>query len=140
MDKKIIIGAVVIVLLGIAYYLLSPLFIVKTANDIPPAGNSVLSGALVPSAHDVSGSVSVIGENGQRTLRFENLDTINGPDLFIYLATDTTAADFVNLGEIKATQGNVNYEIPAGIDLTKYKFVLIWCRQFRVLFSYAELE
>jgi len=46
-------------------------------------------------------------------------------------------SDFVNLGRIRATEGNVNYEIPEGTDLTKYKNVLIWCRAFSVLFSYA---
>ncbi|MSS74010.1 hypothetical protein EXS72_00005, partial [Candidatus Pacearchaeota archaeon] len=67
---------------------------------------------------EVSGSVKVIGlPNEKRVLRFENLDTSNGPDLYIYLATDTSADDFVDLGKIKATRGNVNYEIPVGIDL-----------------------
>lgn len=141
MNKKIIITILAIItLIAIAYYLLSPLFIVKTADDITPSGNAISSGVLVSSAHEVSGSVSVIGGGGQRILRFENLDTVNGPDLFIYLATDTTAGDFVNLGEIKATKGNVNYAIPAGTDLNKYDTVLIWCRAFRVLFSYAKLE
>ena len=95
----------------------------------------------MPSAHEVSGSVKLIREAGRGDyLRFENFETVNGPDLFIYLATDTTASDFINLCKIKATKGNVNYAIPAGTDLAKYDTVLIWCRAFRVLFSYAELN
>ena len=70
----------------------------------------------------------------------ENFETINGPDLFIYLSKDLTNKDFVNLGEIKATKGNVNYEVNSSIDTTQYKNVLVWCRAFGVLFSYAELK
>ncbi|MEK6893972.1 MAG: DM13 domain-containing protein [Nanoarchaeota archaeon] len=154
MRKKILMIVIVILLL-VAYYLISPLFIVKEVNDelpminyamdslgnmnIQPV-NKLLSSNLVASAHDVSGRVAVYDNIGQRTLRFENLNTVNGPDLFIYLATDTTAKDFVNLGEVKATKGNVNYDIPIGLDLEKYDTVLIWCRAFRTLFSYAELN
>ena len=151
MKGKIVIGVVVLILLGIAYYLISPLFIFKEANESLPVvvGNGsvgvngvVLSSAvLVPSAHEVSGSVKMWGlPNEKRILRFEDLDTVNGPDLYIYLATDTSASDFVDLGKIKATRGNINYDIPAGTDLQKYDNVLIWCKQFKVLFSYGELS
>ena len=146
MDKKIIIGIVVIVLLGLAYYLISSIFIVKEINeDLPPldtgAREIYAQGNFVPSAHDVVGIVKLLRESGRGDyLRFEDFETVNGPDLYIYLATDTTADDFVSLGKIKATKGNVNYAIPAGTDLAKYDTVLVWCKQFRVLFSYADLE
>mgnify|MGYP001598961011 CR=1 FL=1 len=142
MNKKIVI-VLVIFLIGIAYYLLSPLFIVKEVyDDLPSEENLeyILSAKLVPSAHDVSGKIAVYDIDGKRTLRFEDFDTVNGPDLFIYLATDITASDFISLGEIKATKGNVNYEIPVGTDLNKYDTVLVWCKAFKVLFSYGELK
>ncbi|MBM3232010.1 DM13 domain-containing protein [Candidatus Pacearchaeota archaeon] len=152
--KRPLILGLVIVILIIAYYLISPLFIVKEANDDLPevsygmmeAGvkvepvQKILSASLLPYAHDVSGTVSVYDSMGQKTLRFEDFETINSPDLFIYLATDATADEFVNLGEIRATKGNVNYEIPLDVDLEKYDTVLVWCRAFRTLFSYAELK
>ncbi len=100
----------------------------------------ILSAQMIPSAHDVKGDIHVYQADGQRTLRFEDFETVNGPDLFIYLATDITAEDSISLGEIKATKGNVNYEIPPGIDLEKYDTVLVWCRAFKVLFSYGELK
>ncbi len=75
----------------------------------------------------------------QKIVRFENLKTINGPDLRIYLSADLGADDYVDLGEIRATEGNVNYTVPAGTDISKYKNLLIWCRAFSVLFSYAQL-
>jgi hypothetical protein len=50
------------------------------------------------------------------------------------------AKDFVNIGEVKATEGNVNYEIPQGVNPDEYKYVMVWCKQFGVLFNYAEIN
>jgi electron transfer DM13 len=72
-------------------------------------------------------------------LRLENFKSTNGPDLHVYLATDEKASDYVILGKLKANIGNQNYEIPDGVDLAKYHEVLIWCKQFSVLFGSAEL-
>lgn len=90
--------------------------------------------------HDAQGNALVIPlENGQKVLRLEDFRSTNGPDLYVYLATDSGASDYVNLGRLKANIGNQNYDIPAGTDLSKYDNVLIWCKQFSVLFGSAEL-
>jgi len=97
-------------------------------------------GRLIPSAHEVEGQALIIESDGKKYLRFENLDTINGPDLKIYLSANLKAKDFVDLREIKATKGNVNYKLSTDIEIEKYNKALIWCRAFRVLFNYAELK
>lgn len=90
--------------------------------------------------HDAQGNALVIPlENGQKVLRLEDFRSTNGPDLYVYLATDSGASDYVSLGQLKANIGNQNYDIPAGTDLSKYDNVLIWCKQFSVLFGSAEL-
>lgn len=94
---------------------------------------------LVPRAHEVEGKAFLVQVGEQKIVRFEGLKTINGPDLRIYLSADLGAEDYIDLGEIRATEGNVNYTVPAGTDTAKYRNVLIWCRAFRVLFSYAQL-
>jgi electron transfer DM13 len=78
-------------------------------------------------------------EDGTYILRLENLRVTNGPDLYVYLSPDKSASDFVNVGKLKANNGNQNYDIPAGINLSKYDTVLVWCRPFSVLFGSAEL-
>jgi len=159
--KKLLIALGILILLGIAYYLLSPFWRNKELNDVSPvsqqqnpisstgsqtASMSTISSRIiaqanfVPKAHDVKGKALLIEENNQYTLRFEDFETINGPDVNIYLASDLNNKDIVDLGDIKATKGNVNYAIPAGTDLTKYNKVLVWCKAFAVLFSYAELK
>jgi hypothetical protein len=139
----VLVGIVTLVVVGVAYYAITPVFVTITANDVEPVQSVVVSPAVSivdTPAHPASGSVSVIKTDTQSFLRYENLKTINGPDLYIYLSTDLEATEFVSLGKIKATEGNVNYEIPSGTDLKKYKYALVWWEQFSVLFNYANVE
>jgi hypothetical protein len=90
--------------------------------------------------HNAEGIAKVIPlQDRSNILRLENLHVTNGPDLYVYIATDKRASDFVSLGKLKANNGNQNYDIPSETDLTKYDTVLIWCRPFSVLFGSAEL-
>jgi len=91
-------------------------------------------------AHEVKGKALLIESLGKKILRFEDFETINGPNLHVYLSSDLGDKDFIDLGELKATKGNFNYELDSSIDTTKYNKVLIWCVPFRVLFSYSELK
>ncbi len=91
--------------------------------------------------HDAQGDAYTIPlEDTSNVLRLENFKSTNGPDLYVYLSTDENASDFVNLGALKASSGNQNYEIPDDTDLSKYNKVLIWCKAFGVLFGSAELS
>lgn len=82
-------------------------------------------------------------EPGVYTLRFEDFSVRNGPDLYVYLSTDPSGEsveDSLNLGQLKATDGAFNYEVPSGIDVSTIKSAVVWCRQFSVLFAHAELQ
>ncbi|MFN2555675.1 MAG: DM13 domain-containing protein [Nitriliruptorales bacterium] len=97
--------------------------------------------------HTTRGSASLVRlADGSHVVRFENLDTSNGPDLRVYLSAAPAHAraselndDFVDLGPLKANQGNHNYPVPPGVDLTRYRSVTIWCRRFSVGFAVAPL-
>lgn len=91
--------------------------------------------------HNAEGQAKIIPiSDDDGILRLENLKVTNGPDLYVYLSTDKSASDFVNLGKLKANNGNQNYNIPSETDLSKYNTVLIWCKAFSVLFGSAELK
>ena len=152
--KKTVLFIVIAIALGIVWYALSPLLRnikmdeasplenvgVVDGQDDPLSGEGIRATAdFVPKAHAVEGQAQLINVGGDYTVRFENFKTINGPDVHIYLATDILAEDFIDLGSIKATEGNVNYAVPDGTDFQKYDTVLVWCKDFSVLFSYAEL-
>ena len=73
-------------------------------------------------------------------MRFENFNTINGPDLRVYLSSGLGIDDSVELGKLKATRGSFNYELDPSIKIGKYDKVLVWCEPFRVLFSHAQVR
>ncbi len=124
--------------------------VASSANDIPveikPAPKVVevqkeKSASVIGTAgHKGSGAVRIIKTESGDVVRYENFKTINGPDLYVYLAKDLDAKEFVNLGTLKATEGNVNYEIPKGTNIDEYRYVLVWCKQFSVLFNYVDLS
>ena len=138
--KGRVIGIIVILVLILGYYLVSPLWRNKALEESMPERTAILSeAAITADAHEVAGKALLLDAGGHAIVRFENLETINGPDLRIYLSSGLDVSDAIDLGPIKATHGSVNYEVPPGTDLSKYRHVLIWCRAFRVLFSHADL-
>ena len=107
------------------------------------SSNEILIGNFVSAGdgfHNAEGVAKIIQlADGTDILRLENFKATNGPDLYVYLSTDKTNADIVNLGRLKGNIGNQNYLIPAGTDITKYNTALIWCRAFSVIFGSAQL-
>lgn len=107
------------------------------------SSNETLIGNFVGAGdgfHNAEGVAKIIQlADGTDILRLENFKATNGPDLYVYMSTDKTNADIVNLGRLKGNIGNQNYLIPAGTDITKYNTALIWCRAFSVIFGSAQL-
>lgn len=135
-----------LVVLGVGYYLISPLFIVVEIDEtsVTESGQQfdVLHEMLFqPDAHEVSGSLKVIELDGKTYLRFEDFETINGPNLHVWLSKDKSPSgdNYIDLGPLKGTKGSFEYELPEGTDLSEYRYVLVWCVPFRVLFSFVEL-
>jgi len=79
---------------------------------------------------------------GAFAVRLEGFAVRNGPDLYVYLspATDGYADGAIQLGRLKADRGNQNYAVPAGVDVNRVASVVIWCKQFSVLFATAPLS
>ena len=137
-------------ILAFAYYAISPLFRNIKANDALPTSTSTIgqtqdistSAAEVTgtAGHPASGTARVVQTGGKTYLRYENFKTINGPDIYVYLAKDLGAKNFVSLGQVRATEGNINYEIPAGVNPSDYPYVLTWCKTFGVLFNSAKIN
>jgi hypothetical protein len=115
------------------------------------APREVVTGRLVSHEHASSGTVKILVlSDGSRILRFEGLDTSDGPDLRVWLSDapviEGTAGWYVfddgvhlDLGALKANKGDQNYEIPPGANLADYSSVSIWCARFAVSFAAAEL-
>ncbi|UVS69383.1 DM13 domain-containing protein [Nitrososphaera viennensis] len=90
--------------------------------------------------HNAEGTARVLHlGSGSSVLRLEEFKVTNGPDLYVYLSADKSNADYVSLGRLKASSGNQNYDLPDGIDLSRYDNVIIWCQSFSVYFGGAQL-
>ncbi len=90
--------------------------------------------------HFGRGTASIIEvEPGRYHLRLEDFSVRNGPDLYVYLSTaaDDYADDAVEIGLLKATDGSFGYDLPAGIDPSRFRSAIIWCKQFSHLFAVA---
>lgn len=155
MVKKILITIVIIIVLGIGYYLISPLFINTKSDEAVPVSNTTNTSTALPTqkeveiksaqivgtpSHKASGSVRIVSDGTNTYVRYENFKIINGPDIYVYLAKDLDAKEYVSLGKVKATEGNVNYKIPTGVNIKDYKYVMVWCKAFGVLFNYADIS
>ncbi|HTG96470.1 MAG TPA: DM13 domain-containing protein [Burkholderiales bacterium] len=61
------------------------------------------------------------------------------PEAEVLPSTNVAKTMFVDLGPLRAFKGSQNYDVPAGVDVTKYGSVVVWCEQFGVLISPARL-
>ena len=114
----------------------------ETANDLINPNAAILLKGNFSGANNytVSGMVEVVNDNNQKKLVFKNFSSSNGPDLRVYLSTSTGASTIISLGNLKSTNGQQVYDISGMPDFAQYKFALIWCQQFSVLFGSAELK
>ena len=111
-------------------------------------GNPVVlsTGTFISGEHDTSGTALVVAlPDGSLVVRFEDLDTSNGPDLRVVLSTDDASDAWKYdgrhiLGELKGNIGDQNYTIPLDVDLTQFGSVVVWCERFSVAFGAAPLD
>ena len=186
---RLILAAMTAVVLALAWWLGSPLFLSKTVDEEFPltvgatvpenmtraeveavmkgmamvdspmsegmmagmAGASVVKTGTFRDAdrsHKGSGSVTIYRlEDGSHVLRLEDLNVTNGPDLRVILSPDpdprsrddVTTEGYVELGKLKGNIGNQNYPIDAGVDVSAFNSVVIYCKPFHVLFAVAGL-
>ncbi|MFN8573005.1 MAG: DM13 domain-containing protein [Gemmatimonadaceae bacterium] len=154
MQKRTVLIGVLAVLGAGAWYAFRPerLFVnqkvSESLGDVAATNATVATGQFHGVHHDTKGTASIIRVGGgKQVLRLTGFETSNGPDVRVYLvaapdandnATVTTAG-FVEVGALKGNIGDQNYDVPASVDLSKYRTVTIWCRRFGVNFGSAPL-
>ena len=114
---------------------------VQNVNETIPTNLTVISqGSFAGAAHTVTGAVKLSKDAaGKKSLVFENFNTQSGPDLRIWMAEDVSGKVY---SEITSTVKNGTYslDVPADVDTAKKTFVLVWCKQYVVLFGSAMLK
>lgn len=134
------------------WYLFSPLWIDREVSETlaDTGSNQVLSTGVfkdADSSHRGSGTVEVIDTGAERVVRFTDFEVTNGPDLYVWLVKAASpensaavkASEWVELGVLKGNIGDQNYSLPPDVQIEEYGSVVIWCRQFGVLFASADI-
>jgi len=156
--KKWILAGVGVPVLVAAWWAFRPekLWINKQVNEPAPFASSsdsqpLYTGLLTGVVHPTSGRASIYQiDDGKQYLRLTDFTTSNGPDVHVVLAQSTDQnlskdivkgdLDSIELGLLKANQGDQNYDLPNSVDLGKYDAVVIYCVRFHAVFGVAKLE
>jgi electron transfer DM13 len=159
MQRRTIGITIGVIALGAGFWAFRPdrLFVNAAVNESFPAAaaagsaapKALFEGRFHGVAHATDGTATIHAlPGGKRVLRFTDFRTSNGPEVHVYLVAARDASDsatvkkagFIDLGSIKGNVGNQNYDLPPGVDLSKYRAVTIWCRRFGVNFATAPLQ
>ena len=121
-----------------------------TGVVLAQSGDIVATGNFHGAAHKTSGRATIYSVDGKETLRLTKFKTSNGPDVHVVLIAASDAQDNENfldksverveLGKLKGNEGDQDYAIPSGTDLSKFKAVSIYCERFNANFGTAPLE
>lgn len=142
--------AVAALALAVAWYLGSPLFIRTRLDDSAAvSGLPLARGAFSDrdAVHRGSGLATVLRDPaGTLLLQLSDFRVTNGPDLYVYLTPsaapsshDDVTRGALQLGPLKAPEGGFAYTLPPGADPAAYRAAVIYCLQFRTIFSVAPL-
>lgn len=116
------------------------------AQPTVATAQTIAAGELryVDAIHNGTGAVLLLRTGDVAVVRFENVAITNAPDVHVYLSRETggrwSEATSLYLGPLKATNGSFNYAVPPGTDLSPYRSLVVWCRQFSVLVTWADLR
>jgi len=86
--------------------------------------------------------------DGSQVIRLEDFFVTVNSDLELRLSPlpnpkttdEIAAAPFVTVAPLKATLGSMNYPVPANVDLSGYKSIVIWCEITRNAYAAAALQ
>jgi Electron transfer DM13 len=117
----------------------------KVANATFSPVKVLASGNFVDSEHPTKGLAEVVTQNGKKYLRLNKaFRSDDGPDLFVLLHREDSPkkykkSDYVSLGRLQKVRGKQLYRIPQQVNVSEFKSVVIWCRQFNATFGFAPL-
>ena len=114
-----------------------------------PVSRLLATGRFVSHEHTTTGTAQLVQlADRRRQVVLVNLATSDGPDLRVWLSDQNVTASgsrvfddgrHLELGRLKGNLGNQVYDVPAGVDLSQFRSVTIWCKRFSVSFGAAEL-
>jgi hypothetical protein len=122
-----------------AYGLSDTAMITVEANPIRRTGTLVRG----PVSYDhADGSVTLeLNSEGKPVLTFgDDFESVNGPRLEVFLSKSGLPSDGITLGKLRQLSGAHSYELPAGVAIDTYDYVIVYCVAFNVVFGTAQLN
>jgi len=155
--RRVVWRLLVLVVLFALWYAFRPekLFVNKRVAEPPPAGLGPLTplytGSFRSAARDTRGLATVYQQpNGNRVLTISNFSTSSGPVLDVILLEGSTVTNSQNftagdnngrdIGEIKASQPEQSYPLPAAVDIDRFNTVAIYSAGLHAVIGTAKLD
>lgn len=87
--------------------------------------------------YDADGTASVFVSGSMTFLRLQDFGVASGIDQRLYLTKDGTILTGIDIGPLKASQGDQNYDITS-VDHDTYNVLIIYSRPFDLYYAYAK--
>lgn len=99
---------------------------------------------VIRSGNFANGGVGVAKlkiENGVLKLQTSSNFSVSGnaPDLRIYLSNNNNATGALEIATLNQRSGMQTWNLPANVNITDYRYVLVWCKQFGGVYGLADL-
>ena len=107
------------------------------------AADPVASGTFVgASDHITTGGVEIIkNDDGSHTIVLADDFSLDGaPDPRVGLGKDGFYDGNTDSGDLGSLTGGQSFVVPAGVDVSKFNEVYIWCEKFSVPLGVAKLN
>lgn len=122
-------------------------FLLFSVISASAADTVVAKGSWTKKTHKISGTWSIVDNGKTKTIHLKGFSTKKAPDLKIFLSPQTAKASSNKnatagskfVVELKSHKGDQSYSIPSGVDLTKYKSILIHCEKYTKLWGAGDL-
>lgn len=99
---------------------------------------------LLSQKNDFNASVIITKERDEKILiRLENVkQKLTLPvcrNIQVLLTLDYDPSNGLVLGNLKGTEGNMNYFLPEGEDIKNYDSIMIWCKSYKADWAHAPI-
>ena len=85
--------------------------------------------------------LSALDEDTLQLMFSTDFSLTDGPGLFVYLSdAEFVTQSAINLGDFQSPTGAQNYNVPDGVSLDDYTYVIVHCVPYNVTFAIAELR
>ena len=112
----------------------------KTTPDPDPVDPTPMTIAEGNFSGDSVGDIEIVQTGSKRVIKLASNFAANGTDdVSLYLATDASGSNFIDLGKLAIT-GIQSFDIPDSLDLSSYTFVIVWCNTISEVIGTADLD